>query len=391
MKQIKNKIDKKFILSNVNQIEVFAKYLNIDQTDIEDCVVHNSLIPSPIRPDNNPSVGFRFNNKGVLKMRDFGGYFWGDCFDVVAYVLSTRGNRINITNGEHFKFVINHIATTFDMINGVSEKDDLPSLIRAARRTKKLITFQPRSWDSHDKKIWVDKYHKLFTFDFLSKNYVYPVELFWIDAHTQPEPKYYYTKKDPCYAYYLGQDKSKISNIRLYFPNRSKDPRFPKFISNNNSFQGIIDIENKYDAICLIKSYKDALAMRRLFDTLFSTGILKVLFIGYPAETFVLTEDIYKWLLTKLRVPSSKNIINFVDFDKTGRRLAKHGSDTFGIKYVFLTNGEFGLHNYGAKDITDYIERYGINASFNLINKFIQTIYERIETTSDSDETHAPF
>lgn len=51
------------------------------------------------RNDRHPTVGFAYNDKHKLKIRDFAGYgMWGDCFDVVAYVLSfTTGRQINVS------------------------------------------------------------------------------------------------------------------------------------------------------------------------------------------------------------------------------------------------------------------------------------------------------
>ena len=170
MKKISNTINKAYILNNANQVAIFAKYLNIDEDDINHCLVSGSLMQSPIRVDERPSAGFRYNTRGVLKMRDFGGYFWGDCFDIVALVLSRKGNTINITKSDHFKYVLNHIAVEMDIADGVKE-DNITSLVTQVCRTKRLITFEPRSWNNIDKRIWIRKYDNLFTFDYLSANY----------------------------------------------------------------------------------------------------------------------------------------------------------------------------------------------------------------------------
>ena len=106
MKGINNLINKKFILNNTSQVKIFAKYFNLSEDTIQECIDNNSLINSPIRAEDNPSAGFRYNNKNILKMRDFGGFFWGDCFDAVAYVLSAKGTHININKKEDFKYVI---------------------------------------------------------------------------------------------------------------------------------------------------------------------------------------------------------------------------------------------------------------------------------------------
>lgn len=391
MKSINNRIDKKFILDNVDQVKIFATYLDISEYDIEECIETGKLMPSPVRGnDNHASAGFKYNNRNVLKLRDFGGFFWGDCFDAVAYVLSRKETNINIANKDDFKYVLKHIAETFNIVNGVDKKDNIKELAFKAKHTKKIISFNVRDWDFNDEKIWIKRYHGLFTFDYLVKKHVYPVETFWIDYYSQPEPKYYYTRKDPCYAIYLGTDGKGIPNIRLYFPNRKNDPYNPKFISNNNSFQNILHTKDEYDFIVLIKSYKDAIAMEKLFDITYFTGNYSVWFLAYPTESFILNQHIITWLLSKLKVKSTSRILNFTDFDRAGRKNAYYGSNEFDVPYVFLTNGEFGLPNHGVKDITDFIEKYGISATQTIINEFIK-YYERYIEIESEENSENPY
>ena len=391
MKRIKNLINKKFILTNINQIDIFAKYLSINEDDIVDCIENNNLINSPIRVEDNASVGFRYNNKGSLKMRDFGGFFWGDCFDAVTYILNKNGYNLNVSSGDDFKFILNHIASTFGILNGVDKRPNIKRLLDTAKKSKKIITFNTRNWDTNDKKVWITKYHNLFSFDYLVSKNLFPVENYWVDYYSQPEAKYYYTRKDPCYAIYLGEDNNRIPNIRLYFPLRDGKDKFnPRFISNNNSFQNIIGSKDEYDYIVLGKSFKDSIAMERIFQTFSFTGYDDIWFIGYPSENFILTYDIVSWLLSKLRVKSVTRIINFTDFDRTGRANAYRAYDEFGIPFVFLTNGELGLPNYGAKDITDFIEKYKLDASYSIIKEYIKYYEENIRT-EENDYEESPY
>ena len=78
------------------------------------------------------------------------------------------------------------------------------------------------------------------------------------------------------------------------------------------------------------------------------------------------------WLINKLKSKDSSDIISFLDFDMVGRRTSIHTYYEYGINYVFLTNGLFGLVNYKAKDLSDYLEIYGIDETINLIIKYIQ-------------------
>ena len=394
MKQLNNTINKAFILNNIAQIDIFARYFNIEVNVIQHCINTGTLIKSPIRVDKHNSVGFKYNSKNMLKMRDFGGYFWGDCFDAVAYILSAKGNRINVNKKDGFKLVLEHIAIEFGIINGI-KTDNLVVLVNNVQHGKHIITFEPRSWNSNDKRYWIYKYYHLFDTTFLSSKYVYPVERYWIDSYSQPEPKYYATTKDPCYAYYLGTDDNNISNIQLYFPKRDKKSHNPKFITNSNAFSGIIDIQEKYDFIILTKSYKDVLALVRIIEHLFFTGNKTVLVLGYPSENYIMNDQLFAWLLNKLYIQDVGRILNFTDFDFTGRKCAMAAYE-YGIPFTFLTNGMFGLVDQGAKDITDFIENFGISATITLIKEYINTkLHEYNEEDFNNEiygnETYAPF
>ena len=72
-----------YILEHVSQEDIFSHYFLYSVSEINKCARTNSLIKSRIRADSSPSVGFRYS-RNRLKCRDFGGYFWGDCFDAAA-------------------------------------------------------------------------------------------------------------------------------------------------------------------------------------------------------------------------------------------------------------------------------------------------------------------
>lgn len=88
------KLSKDFILSKVSQINIISRYLQIPIDIIENCIVNGKLIQSVFREDdNNGSLGFTIIKNGKVKCKDFGGLFWGDCFDVVAYIISSIYNK----------------------------------------------------------------------------------------------------------------------------------------------------------------------------------------------------------------------------------------------------------------------------------------------------------
>ena len=75
--------------------------------------------------DEHPSFGFRYDNRGKLKGKDFAGYFHGDCFDAAALVIGEIIHKnVDISNKGWFIFVLKHIAYTFRNIIYGKDKDE---------------------------------------------------------------------------------------------------------------------------------------------------------------------------------------------------------------------------------------------------------------------------
>lgn len=157
---IKNDLTKEFILSKVSQEMIMAKYSNISLETINECIELNTLICSPFRNDKHPTLGFAFNNKHKLKIRDFSGVLFGDCFDLVAYVLSFKtGRHINVANKADFYYILKHIAYTFRKIIYDGEVDEeneilLKQVISKIKASKPIIEIATRTWTNNDKNIW---------------------------------------------------------------------------------------------------------------------------------------------------------------------------------------------------------------------------------------------
>ena len=137
------KLSKDFILSKVSQINIISRYLQIPIDIIENCIVNGKLIQSVFREDdNNGSLGFTIIKNGKVKCKDFGGLFWGDCFDVVAYIISSIYNKkFNVCNKNDFYFILKHIAYTFkDIIYGDAIDDTNSDAINKALKTIKTKT-----------------------------------------------------------------------------------------------------------------------------------------------------------------------------------------------------------------------------------------------------------
>lgn len=364
---IKNDLSVNFILSKVSQELIMSKYLNIPIDVINECVVNNSLICSPLRNDKHPTVGFAYNNKHKLKIRDFAGFMWGDCFDVVAYVLSFQtGRQINVNNKADFYYILKHIAYTFRNIiyNGeVIEENEilLKETINRIKSSKVVIELVVREWNNNDKKLWAKWGISL---HYLNTHFVVPVEQMYVNRFCQPEPKYKYRTNDPCYGYITGLDSNGIYNIECYFPLRDRSKGEIKFITNHNGLVGILNLNKpKYDIIIITKSYKDNLALDNWLQHFplrreISESLIGV--INVTSENYVLKQYEYDYLKSKLN--DTGIIISFFDMDLTGVRGARRLRKDYGIIPILIPRC------YEAKDFSELLEKY----SKETINRFIE-------------------
>ena len=364
------KLTKNYILSKVDQITIFSVYFNIPINTIQYCIDTGEFIISPIRTDYHPTCGFRYDNRGKLKFKDFAGYFWGDCFDAVAYIISNmpRYKNIDISSKEGFITVLRHITFTFKDIFYGNEKDPLitesiKDTISKLKKEKPIIELVTREWNSCDEIYWKQFGVNLQT---LNINFIYPVEQYYINRKINPEPKYYYSEKDPCYGYVLGKDRNGIYSIKLYFPNRDKSTT--RFITNCNHLEGIPQLQkDDYDIIIITKSTKDRVSIYsslKTIDSLYGENYInKIGIINIPHETYKLKDNEYNWLKNKL---SSKGIIvSLMDNDRTGMLEAHYLRKNFNILPLIIPK------IYQAKDFSELIKN---NSTINLNNLIINTI-----------------
>lgn len=381
-------LTKEYIESKISQESIMSKYLDIPIEVIKNCIEHNTLITSIFRDDDtNGSMGFAYNSKGKLKVRDFGGVgIFMDIYDTVAYVLGLAYERkIETNNKQDFYFILKHIAYTFsDIIDGKEVDPNLQPLIANAlnkgKSRKQLIDLVTRSWNKYDKEIWAKWGVEL---SYLNTHYVFPIEQYYINRGVNTDPKYYYKTKDPCYAYVLGTNRQGIRLIKLYFPCRNRSTQL-KFITNCNVLEGLPNLElDNYDYILITKSSKDRLSIGNHIcnNPLYGGGKrLNIGVINLPSENYQLKQVEYDWLVKKLA--DDGMILSLLDFDKTGRKGAKYLEENYNIPYLFITRGEFGLPNFECKDFADLHYKF----SKNEINKFIEDTKKYVEIRFKSSE-----
>ena len=363
------KLTKQYILSKVSQVTIFATYLNLSNSIIQQCIDNRTLIISPLREDIHPTCGFMYDNRGKLKFKDFAGYFWGDCFDLVALVMSNIYKKeYDISKKEDFVKVLKHITFTFKDIFYGKEKDialinEINNSIVELKNKKNIIELVIRSWNTNDKEYWNRIGVDLHT---LNLNFVYPVDQYYINRKINPEPKYHYKDSDPCYAYFLGQDKHGVNNIKLYFPFRTKTTT--RFITNCNHLEGIYNLDkNNYDIIVITKSTKDRLAIRCWWEAnQFLYGGVSIGLINIPHETYKLRQNEYDWLTSKLS--ATGRIISLMDNDRTGKIEAKYLKDNYRIIPILIPK------LYKCKDFAELVQKTPNDEIISLVNLVIKEI-----------------
>lgn len=367
---INNKLTKQYILSKVSQITIFATYLNLSNTIIQNCIDKGELICNPLRDDKHPTCGFKYDNKGKLKFKDFAGFFWGDCFDVVALVISNIYKKeYNVNNKHDFIKILKHITYTFKNVFYGDEKDitlmnEINNTINNIKNTKPVIELVVRDWNEKDINYW-----KQFNIDiaYLNINFIYAIDQYYINRKINPQPKYYYEEKDPCYAYILGKDRNGVFSIKLYFPKRNKTDTNFKFITNCNHLEGIWNLDKKdYDIIVITKSTKDRLAIGATIRSMQSLyGETNIGLINIPHETYKLRQNEYDWLINKVK--ANGEIVSLMDNDRVGKIEAKWLRDNYNIIPLIIPT------KYKSKDFAELVVNHK-NKIKSIINDTIKYI-----------------
>lgn len=374
-----NKLTKQAILDKVSQVTIFSSYLNLTDIEIQNCINTGELICSPIRDDAHPTCGFKYDNKGRLKFKDFSGFFWGDCFDVVAFVMSAMYNKqYDVNNKQDFIKILRHITFTFKDIFYGQERDinlvnEINTSIAKLKTSKPNIELVVRPWNQYDKEYW-NKFG--ISLQFLNINFIYAIDQYYINRKVNPEPKYYYDSKDPCYGYLLGQDKSGIYNIKLYFPNRDKG--ITRFITNCNHLEGIYNLnKNNYDIIVITKSTKDRLSIGNTILNInsFYRGVIteRIGVINIPHETYRLRQNEYDWIRDKLS--SKGTIVSLMDNDRTGKLEAIWLKNNFNIKPILIPE------RYNSKDFSEFV----MNNDINIIKEEIINVINNINNLNNGE------
>jgi len=333
-------ITKDFVLSRLSDQQIIEYYLNIK-------LAYSNLISSPFREDKNPSFGIKYNN-GKFTAKDFSTKETFDCFTIVQKLY-----------GCSFQEALRIISNDFNLINK-SEKpiNSNPlrqgqSVISSKMKPKKnVITIEEQPFTQVDQGYW-NQYGidipTLQLFGVKSCKYV------WLNGSLCR----IYNSKNPVYAYQFNK------TYKIYCPLTKNKKTKWLFSGNQNDIEGYDILVTSVFTSAVDKYEKSC------FDTLIITKSLKDVMclykLGYQAislqgETNPFTFELY----LKLKNLGLKNFYTFYDNDKAGIVGTNEIVSSF-PDFIPLYIPE----EYGAKDISDYIAKFGLKEAQSLIDSLL--------------------
>jgi len=320
------KITKEFLLSKNTQETYFEHYLGIP--------VKKGLFCSPpiIRVDKKPTCAFYKNKAGLLKYKDFA----GPTFDFIGAVMY-------IYNVSYYK-ALRIIANDFGYVNFEKIEKNPPLIPYTGsvleETSSAIISVETKEFSSKELTWWQSFGISLST---LKKFKVYSIKSVFLNGVYFGSS----SNSSPIYGYYGGENSHSEELWRLYMPTKIKY----RFLSNWSStlIQGAKQLPKSGDYIVVTKSLKDVMS-------LYEFGITS---IAPNSENIFLTESQYLKLKEKFL-----DIYLLYDRDLAGIKAAKKIKAQFpDIKILLMPK---------VKDFTDYVKKYGILKTLNLVNEWLE-------------------
>ena len=322
---------KDYIINNISQVSIFARYLNISESDIEDSINYkNHKLKSPFRTDSDHSLSFRYYGDRLI-CKDFGNIEWsGDIFDIVGKTINVDSRTPN-----GFVEVCKHIINSVPI-----EQRKKSNKIVSSTDEPLNINIRNRNFSTKDMRYF---WQYFIPTERIVDNYLC-VNSFSINGYAST---YLYNSSDPCYAY--------INNpgcYKLYFPFRKKNEI--RFVSNNRCPIELLDKVVVKDHTFLIKGFKDKVFMDFVADKL---NIHNVQFIPFASESARLDIDMVNFLRSK----TIKGIYTMLDMDNCGLESAMFYKNNYDINSIVI--GE----DKSTKDPTDLVKSIKLD---RFLNKF---------------------
>lgn len=324
--EIAPKVTRELLLSKNSQETYFEHYLGVP--------IKKGLFRSPpiIRSDTNPTCSFYKNKNNVLMYKDFA----GPTFDFIGCVM-------HLFNCNYYN-ALRIIAHDFNII----PMSDVPKNPPKIPYTQTILEKTSRSRIEVELKEFSEKELKWWEGFGVSKNtlkkfQVYSIKSIFLNG-------IYFTsssESSPIYGYYGGTTSEGIELWRLYMPTK----RNYRFLSNwsQEMIQGAKQLPKLGEFVVITKSMKDVMS-------LYEFGITA---IAPNSENLFLTELQYNKIKSRFN-----KVYLLYDRDLPGVKSANKIRKKFKEVQVLLMPK--------TKDFSDYVKKYGIMKTFNLIEEWLK-------------------
>ena len=294
-----------------SDFDIAHKYLDIT------CVPE--VINSPLRQDNNPSLGLFINNKtNSLWFKDFGSGEKGSLYDLLAKMW-------NVSKDKVYDRILKDMPAPAPMRkHGV----------KVYRKSAGKVEVRVREWRDYDIAYW-DSYG--ISLPWLKFGEIYPISYIILtkNGHSYPIP----AEK---YAYVYVERKDGIVSFKIYQP-YSKEY---KWMSKHDSSVWDLwtKIPEKGDKLIITSSRKDALAIWS------NTGIPA---LSLQGEGYIPKEHVVQQLKDRYNKVYVLYDNDFQSEENHGRMYGKMIAERFNVTQIEIPE------KWGSKDPSDLVKNHG--------------------------------
>jgi hypothetical protein len=326
---------KQYLIDKIGEEEIFKRYLERDPRARRNCT-------NPLRNDKHPGCNFTRSEKtGRIYFNDYAMEKSYDCFAVVM-------EKYGLTFWQAIRLIEKDFKVT--LFSPTIKKEESKNKVDKIPTKKSSIGFEIQDYTQADLDYWA-KY--CVTQEDLIKYEIFSAKKVYINGTLRWE----YSTDNPIYCVEFG-----YGAIKCYRPlEKSRTNRWLSSTKKEDTafYYGLPFVG---DEVIITKSFKDAL-------------VLNVL--GYPAvapSSETISIDTPKFRALKM---TYDHVVLLYDNDEVGIRSADKRSKELDIPYVYIPL------EYGVKDISDFIEKYGKEETIKLLNNLLNeqnnNINERIQ------------
>jgi len=316
------------ILQKISEFDIFSFYCsNFEEINKSFC--------SELRIDKSPDCRIYISPNNQLRYKDFAS---GDNYDCWNYVM----NKFGCTYYES----LNIVASDFNLTNiktnvkpqTILTNDELKIKMNVPK-SKSFITIKAKNWSLQDAEYW-GRYD--IPFSLLEEYNVCAAEYTYL-IKGDKRITFEYKNSNPMYAYRFTREGE--YSYKIYWP-LTPDKQYKWLFSGGASedIEGYDQLPLHGDTLILTKSLKDCMCY----------NMLGLPAISLQGEGNKLEQD----LVTKLLKRFKTIVINY-DNDERGIIETTKLVNQYGFKSFYIDK---------EKDLSDYIEKYGINKAKKMID-----------------------